>query len=261
MIMSGWWLFQSWFASSVSPSQTIPSCHVHSCGWSVYCVWLWRKWNSVNPPFIFIYFSQAFPATGLWHPSVTQWAELHITLEQQGIKLPQKNKKFNFEKLEKMHLRDKQLRVEFNLKVVERGRDLMITSGKDTLCPSGDNLRSKSMTDRLCWKSFMTLTKTTPSKTNVSLPGNFQWECVFFFVLFFSLETVMSSVFPLAPTVTITLSGGTWYVVNNQPLPDHWHHTLSCLSIPSHGLQSKPPVLISTLQKPFTAEMNTPRRQ
>ena len=194
MIMSGWWLFQSWLASSVSPSQTIPSCHVHSCGWSVYCVWLWRKWNSVNPPFIFIYFSQAFPATGLWHPSVTQWAELHITLEQQGIKLPQKNKKFNFEKLEKMHLRDKQLRAEFNLKVVERGRDLMITSGKDTLCPSGDNLRSKSMTDRLCWKSFMTLTKTTPSKTNVSLPGNFQWECVFFFcfVFFFRNSDVLS---------------------------------------------------------------------
>lgn len=49
---------------------------------------------------------------------MTQWAGLYITLEQEGIILPQKNKEFNyFEKLENC-IRDKRLRVEIKLKVV-----------------------------------------------------------------------------------------------------------------------------------------------
>lgn len=51
-------------------------------------------------PLMLTYFSQAFPASGLWHVSLTQWAELaHYKQEQRGIKLPQRNKKFNFKKL------------------------------------------------------------------------------------------------------------------------------------------------------------------
>lgn len=66
----------------------------------IYCIWSWMKWSSVKSPPIYdhlLYLSQAFPAPGQWHSSLTQWAELYITLEQQGIKLPQQNKKVDFE--------------------------------------------------------------------------------------------------------------------------------------------------------------------
>lgn len=73
-------------------------------------------------------------------------------------------------------------------------------------------------------------------------------------------KAVMSSVFPLAATVTLALSGESRYVVNIKPPPGRWHHYLSCLSIPSPWTSAQT-VLIITLLEPFRREMNTPYSQ
>lgn len=62
----------------------------------VYCVWSWMDETLMHDQLL--YFCLAFPAPGRRHSSLTQWAELHITLEQRGIKLPQTKQKVNSEK-------------------------------------------------------------------------------------------------------------------------------------------------------------------
>lgn len=61
------------------------------------------------------------------------------------------------------------------------------------------------------------------------------------------LSALVSCVFPLAHSVTLTLSRETLRR-KHHPLPDQWHHRLTA---PSLGLQSKPLVLMITLPKPF----------
>lgn len=73
-------------------------------------------------------------------------------------------------------------------------------------------------------------------------------------VAFPPLNAAVSSVFPLASPRGDVLC---W---KHQPLPDRRHHCLPCLSVPSLGLQSKPPVLITTLLKPFHSGDEHPLR-
>lgn len=63
----------------------------------------------------------------------------------------------------------------------------------------------------------------------------------------------MSAVFPLALTVTLTLSRETWYVVNTGPCRTS-DITYFSLSIPSLRLDPKPLVLIITSLKPHSGD-------
>lgn len=78
------------------------------------------------------------------------------------------------------------------------------------------------------------------------------WVCVRFLSSFL-LNMMMLSVFPLARTITLTLSRETWHVVNITPC--RTDDITGCLvwaaSPPLLGLESNPLVLITTLAKPF----------
>lgn len=95
---------------------------------------------------------------------------------------------------------------------------------------------------RLGWKDFHD-TCVRP----ICLPGNSVQECSFFPPC--KCSDVLSV--SISSDCHISALQGDTICCKHEPLLDHWHHCLSCLSIHSLGLKSKPPILIITLHKPF----------